>query len=449
MARQVGILLTGLLALLAQGSGAMAQTAPVVDQKFDPCRVIYEEIIPLRIPNFDQAAMWKKTEGVKGQDRPYALLPVVDGGQIMIGESIPYDEKKGFEKPQIEFLRTSKTGKILLSSWVPAKDLKKVADAILLKDRVVVLSQNGDDKNDRIELTYLNGAGEMKEQKSISDSARRLIPKSITTLAGGNTMVIAAQSVNPKDATDAMTVLYWVTKEGVIVDHKDFLPGVMTQPEFVGRIGSDRIVVAGRVKLASGSWAGWIMLLNVKGDLLYQQRYAKGDDSAFRRAIKSEDGGIVVIGDSLPIASGNKAAWVMKLDAEGNPLWQKFVTGTYGYSGLDVVQFDDGRYNILLAGQPTDEGGRAHARVITLASHGRVIGDEAFIEGANAIPFRLINQDGNRTLLGMAETGFGEKTSDDKLKFVTYDTWVLGVGPLQATEDKCATAEKRTLDDLP
>ena len=53
--------------------------------------MIAEEIIPLRVPGFNQSAIWKKTSGVKGADRPRALLPVVDGGQIVIGTSIAYD----------------------------------------------------------------------------------------------------------------------------------------------------------------------------------------------------------------------------------------------------------------------------------------------------------------------------------------------------------------------
>ena len=158
---------------------------------------------------------------------------------------------------------------------------------------------------------------------------------------------------------------------------------------------------------------------------------------------------MIVVGDALPSLEGDKAAWIMRLDKEGTPIWQKYLTGKYGYSGIDIIALGDGRFNVLVGGKPTIAGGRQYARVLTMTIAGVIIADESFIEGANAIPIRLINQNGNRILLGLAETGFSKEGLADELKYIAYDTWLLGLAPLPEFKNTCAGMGPRSLDDLP
>ena len=426
----------------------LASPAHAVDA-LDPCKIVEEEIIPLRVPNFDQAAIWKKTSGVKGSERPRALLPVVDGGQIAIGSSIPYDEKTGLSSPRIQVVRTDRNGKVIVEKWIDIKGLKTVADAVLLKDRVVTLAQIEKDNYESIGLVYLNGLGELKSTEILSDPKLRLIPKSIMTVAGGAQMVIAAEAISRDNPKDSYSVLIWVDKDGKKITQKEYLPGIKNKPEYVGRLADNEIVMTGRTTTDDGRDAGWVLRLSAKGEILYQRPYARGGDSVARRAVSLGDGTMIVVGDALPSVEGNKAAWIMRLDKDGSPIWQKYLTGKYGYSGLDIISLGDGRFNVLVAGRPTIDGGREYARVITISMAGVIIGDESFIEGANAIPVRLVNQEGKRVLLGLAETGFSKEGMPDELKYIAYDSWLLGLASLPEYNNSCAGGPTRTLDDLP
>lgn len=427
---------------------SFAYSAHAVDAP-DPCKVIAEEIIPLRVPNFDQAAIWKKTSGVKGSERPRALLPVVDGGQIAIGSSIPYDEKTGLSTPRIQIVRTDKVGKVIVEKWAEVKDLKTVADAVLLKDRVVTLAQMGTENQESIGLVFLNGVGEVRTTEIISDPKLRLIPKSIMTIAGGVQMVIAAEAISRENSKDSYSVLIWVDKDGKKLTQKEYLPGVKNKPEYIGRLAGNEIVMTGRSTTDDGRDAGWVLRLSAKGEILYQRPYARGGDSVVRRAVSLGDGTMIVVGDALPSVEGNKAAWIMRLDKDGTPVWQKYLTGKYSYSAMDIISLGDGRFNVLVAGKPTTEGGRQYARVVTISIAGVVIGDESFIEGANAIPARIIEQNRQRVLLGLAETGFSKEGVPDELKYIAFDSWLLGLAPLTEYNNTCAGGPARTLDDLP
>jgi hypothetical protein len=443
MARKRWLLCTGLLTLF------MATTSVYAVDEIDPCQSTYEEIVPLRVPDFNQGAMWKRTSGIKGAERPRALLPVVDGGQIAVGASIPYDEKTGLAAPQIQMVRTDKNGKVVVEKWIPVKNLTTVADAILLKDRIVVLSQMGDKGDSSIGLSFLNGVGELKSAQSITDKQVKLIPKSIASLAGSTKMVIAAEAVSRRNPKDLYTVLIWVDKDGKKIEQKEYLPGVVNKPEYVGRLDENEIVVTGRVTAEDGRDAGWVLRLSQNGDILYQRPYARGGDSVIRRAISVGNGEMIVVGDALPAREGDKAAWVMRLNAEGNPVWQKYLTGKYSYAGVDIVKLGDGRLNVLMAGKPTTSGGRDYARVVTLSMDGVMVGDESFLEGSNSVPVRIVDQKGKRYLLGLAETGFTKAGTPDDLKYITYDTWLMGMSSLPDFKNSCAGAPARTLDDLP
>lgn len=417
--------------------------------KADPCLVIEEEIIPLLPPNLEQSAMWKKTVGVKGEDRPRALLSVMDGGQIAIGESRIYDEKKGFAERQIEIVRTDKTGKLVVNKWVVLKNLQSVADAVLLKDRIVVLAQIGTTPTKtELVLQFLNGIGEPTAAVTLYDAGRHLIPKSLVVAQGGDKMVVAATSISDTNAKDFNTVLFWVDKNGRQVLKRAYLPGVQNKPEYVGRLQNGNLAVTGRITDNDGRESGWVMKLAANGDIMFQRPYARGADSVVRSAISYGRSDMIAVGDTIP-NTGDKAAWVMKLDGNGNILWQKYLTGKYVYTGIDSLVAPDGRMNILVAGKPSIHGGREHARVITLSNAGQVIGDEAYLEGSNSIPFRFVAQNGLRYLLGTSQTSVSKATLEEGAEYVTYDMWLLGLPALPIYQNPCGKGPDRTLDDLP
>lgn len=417
--------------------------------KVDPCLVIEEEIIPLLPPDLEQSAMWKNTVGVKGEDRPRALLSVADGGQIAIGESRIYDEKTGFGDRQIEMARTDKTGKLVVNKWVVLKNLQSVADAVLLKDRIVVLAQIGTTPTKtELVLQFLNGIGEPTGSVTLQDAGRHLVPKSLVVAQGGNRMVVAATSISDTNAKDFNTVLFWVDKEGRPVLKRAYLPGVQNKPEYVGRLQNNNLAVTGRITDNDGRESGWVMKLAENGDIVFQRPYARGADSVVRSAISYGQSDMIAVGDTIPNA-GDKAAWVMKLDGNGNILWQKYLTGKYVYTGIDSLVAPDGRINILVAGKPSIYGGREHARVITLSNAGQVIGDEAYLEGSNSIPFRFMAQNGLRYLLGTSQTSVSKATSEEGAEYVTYDMWLLGLPALPVYQNPCGKGPDRTLDDLP
>jgi len=100
----------------------------------------------------------------------------------------------------------------------------------------------------------------------------------------------------------------------------------------------------------------WIAKINPEGEIVWDQLFGGSrDDIVSGGVFETEDGGIVVIASSRSPVSGNKQspnfgdydAWVVRLDSNGNKIWDR----SYGTAGEQIptaaAQFPNG--DLLLA----------------------------------------------------------------------------------------------------
>jgi hypothetical protein len=106
---------------------------------------------------------------------------------------------------------------------------------------------------------------------------------------------------------------------------------------------------------------GWVVKLDKDGNLLWQKLLGGTDAEAFNSVVVSLDGGFVVAGGTRSSdgdVSGNREsfdAWVVKLDQEGDILWQRPLGGAGWDMGNSVISTPDGSY-ILAGGTNSTDG---------------------------------------------------------------------------------------------
>ncbi len=462
------------------------------------CNNYYAEIVPLKPPDFRQSALWKKTWGLLGADRPRALMKVADGGIVVVGDTRPYVEKQldtggktGEFQPARSFItRYNAAGEELFDRHYDVTGLDQVTTALLKKSSIVVMSALAplpslkSPARSRILVEFFNGAGEKKRQFILGNPDEDFIPRAmVARTSGGRKGTAANSATKDADATgfvilsqtkprgaksraDALprTTLLWVSEDGRIERRRDYLPGIETDPFALTRGNSGRMVITGRIKNEHKVEAGWILSVDAQGTILFERPYTRGAGATLRAAKILPDGGIVAIGDSLPVlradASGNdkdasyrdKAGWMIRTTIDGTPLWQKYLAGQYAYTGADVKVTFDGTIWGLWAANPTDFGGRKFARLLSVSPEGQLLSDYSYIEGSNSIPLYLEPGDEFMAITGMAETGFSEKKyndPNDPRAFITYDNWVMALPLNPPHTDSCASQDNRRLDDLP
>jgi len=114
----------------------------------------------------------------------------------------------------------------------------------------------------------------------------------------------------------------------------------------------------------------WVIKLYEDGSKEWDRTFGGSEADVIYSVIQTKDEGYAVAGKTKSIASGEKA-WVIKLDENGEVVWDK----TFGGSNEDVarciIQAEDGGY--VIAGYTESKGeGRYDAWVIKLDEEGNL-----------------------------------------------------------------------------
>ncbi|MDN7025300.1 PKD domain-containing protein [Methanoculleus sp. FWC-SCC1] len=102
-----------------------------------------------------------------------------------------------------------------------------------------------------------------------------------------------------------------------------------------------------------GAWDAWVVRLDADGDLLWQRCFGGSDLDAARSIRRVAGGGYVVVGDTYSIdgdADGNHGGcdlWVVGLGDDGTLLWQRCCGGSGDDVGYAVQPGEGERYTVI------------------------------------------------------------------------------------------------------
>ena len=102
-----------------------------------------------------------------------------------------------------------------------------------------------------------------------------------------------------------------------------------------------------------GNYDYWVIKLSQTGDILWQNVYGGNGSSGMNSMIELNDGSIVLCGTSNADASGTKTEdskggkdyWIIKIDANGNQIWDKTIgSSAYDYYPDIIIDNQDNLY---------------------------------------------------------------------------------------------------------
>lgn len=115
--------------------------------------------------------------------------------------------------------------------------------------------------------------------------------------------------------------------------------GVATLPTYGGYLvagGSNTPVSGNKTEYCRGGLDYWLIKTDETGNPVWQKAYGGSADDYLRNMVATSDGNFVLAGYSLSSASGEKTedsrggsdGWVIKIDPQGNILWQLTIGGS-------------------------------------------------------------------------------------------------------------------------
>jgi len=182
-----------------------------------------------------------------------------------------------------------------------------------------------------------------------------------------------------------------------------------------------------------GDYDAWIVGLNTTGGLEWQTCLGGSGDDGANSIISTKDGGYMIGGYTNSTdgnVSGNHGfydAWIVKLDAQGSLIWQKCLGGTGDDGAESVVQDSDGGY--LIAGYTNSNDGDVSgnhgvydAWIVKLDAQGDLIWQKCLGGTGDDDAWSLIQTDSERYMVaGYTNSIDGDVSGNHG----TYDAWII------------------------
>jgi len=137
---------------------------------------------------------------------------------------------------------------------------------------------------------------------------------------------------------------------------------------------SDGVVVVGSsTSFQQDKTVAWVLKLDNEGNMLWNQTFFEGAGSEFRHALSLDDGVLLVGNVFLP--SGDTDGYVVKIDDEGNIIWNRTLGGENVDKLFSAVATQDG---FVLVGLTQSFGNDSDVWVVKMDSDGSEVGGRTY-----------------------------------------------------------------------
>jgi len=297
---------------------------------------------------------WVVRIGGPDEDRATSIVTKPDGSILVMGSTDP------MSVPGSNWIVTvSGDGELLDSKIIEGTDswYGNLGYAILLRDCGILLAGTtttyGAGDRD-LWLMRLDAAGALVWQKALGDAGEESLPSVIETADGG--FLVEALTKSYSIDYDVLLVklggdarIEWQYRIGWAAH--EVLLGTNTMAE--GADGTIYVLAGLAEIMISTRYDPWILALEQDGDVRWQKVLdTGGNDGGYSMIL--DDSGLALAGYTESSPSPFGGAWVVKLDATGNPTWQKsFTAGGWWEGANGIIARGDGGF--LVAGSLAPE----------------------------------------------------------------------------------------------
>ena len=369
--------------------------------------------------NKGNAITWDKTFGGNSDDMGFSIIQTENGGYAIAGYTIlPRREKKddwrsklGYiileksKKQDFWIIKLDKNGNMEWDETFGGEETDVARSIIQTKDGGYIIAgfiwTVYASKQD-ICVIKLDENGNIEWEKTFDKDEHDIAYSIIQTKDGGYAI---AGGTGKRFWGE---VNCWIMK----LDAK----GNMEWDNNFGGIGWDEIYSIIQTKgggfIAAGSaWSKGagrgdvcVVKLDRKGYLVWIKTFGGSDYDEARSIIQTGDGGYTVAGFTVSEDTGDRNVWIIKLDKNGNKVWDRTFGGTSEDWANSIIQTKDRGY--MVAGWTSSMGaGKTDVWIIKLNKRGDLVWDRTFGGSEDDEAHSIIQtEDGGYAVAGWTES---------------------------------------------
>ncbi len=306
---------------------------------------------------------WQKTYGGTGDDRGQSIIQTTDGGYILIGTSNSTDNDVSINNGSQDFwiVKLDAQGNII---WEKSLGFSGNDNGI----SIIQTSDQGYLATGILDITASRGQGDTGRT-----TARH---------AGGEYWAVKLDTSGDLQWSKFFGGSFTDTPEGVVeLNDGSFI--------IAGRSDSNDIDISSN----KGSYDFWVIKISSTGNLIWEKSFGGQEIDASRAIAKTNDGNFVIAGDTQSnnddVTNANGAAdlWLIKISTDGNIIWEKTIGGTSFDVARDVKTTQDNGFILTGSSRSNDRDvsenkGQNDAWVVKVDNNGNLIW-EISVGGSN------------------------------------------------------------------
>ncbi len=314
---------------------------------------------------------WEKSFGGFNFDIASSVVQADDGGYVVTGGVVSNDGQvsgnHGLE--DVWVIKLDAAGNLLWSKTYGGTLNERAEKIRNTSDGGFILagyseSNNGNLLGNHGDFDYwlikLDANGNIQWQQSFGGSLADFGFDARETPDGGFIMAGSTFSSDGDVGNNQGFYDYWLVRvdaAGQLLWEKNFGGGGEERAYSLVVTADNGIVVAGtsnsfsnNVPGNNGSYDYWVMKMDASGNLVWTKNFGgTSEDRAFTMALTSSQellvsGFVVSSNGDVSANYGSKDAWLLKLDADGNIIWEKNFGGTLEDRFASIIQTADGGY---------------------------------------------------------------------------------------------------------
>ena len=139
----------------------------------------------------------------------------------------------------------------------------------------------------------------------------------------------------------------------------------------------DGFVILGMTSsFGAGGFDYWLVRVDSDGNILWNRTFGGVSDDFGTSVIQTSDGGYALTGWTNSFGSGGEDIWLVKTDGSGNMVWNKTYGFNYNDEAHDLMQTSDGGF--IIAGDTAFASGNEDAWLLKADSNGNMLWNRTF-----------------------------------------------------------------------
>ena len=324
---------------------------------------------------------WQKTYGGSNDEKGYKIIQTQDGGFAVIGYSKSGDgdliTNEGFEDVWVLKLNTEGVVEWKTNTGFSGSDkgfsIIQTLDGGYFLGAILDVTASGGLGNSKTLNRHAGGdfwgikittSGSVEWRKYFGGTNTETCYDTVE-VDDGYLLIGSSDSKDVDIKNNKGSYDFWVVKidkNGLLVWEKSFGGKEIDESYQIIKTADNNFLIVGETRSSdqdvssqNGGADVWVLKIDSNGEMLWEKTYGGANFDAAKAITLSNDGNFLIAGNTRSVDNdvtnnnGENDVWVLKINPSGNLIWQKTIGGSGIDLANDIVELNDN--SILVVGE--------------------------------------------------------------------------------------------------